>query len=99
MRLTSKQMLILNVILRGNEDGSFVDMDQLVEGLPYETTKQSLQYSIRHLANRGLAEKRGREKRRGRSRLILAPTALAYAALRGSATSNDKRWLKELAQA
>jgi hypothetical protein len=69
--LTTKQNQILAVIAAGNADGSFVDLDQLLERLPYETTKQSIHFSIRALVAREYLEKAGVEKRRGRSHMLL----------------------------
>lgn len=80
MKYTGKQMALLNLILKGNADGSFLDIDQLLEALPYETTKASLHFSIRALIKHGMVEKREREKRRLRMRCVLAPTSHAYLA-------------------
>ncbi len=76
-RLTRKQVAILDVIMRGAEDGGLIDMDTLLEKLPYETTKDSMQFSIRYLIRRGLVEKRPRELRRGRRRITYALTVEA----------------------
>lgn len=84
MNLTTKQFQILAVILKGNPDGSFVDMDQLLENLPYETTKESMQFSIRALINKNMIEKRGQESRRSKKRVVFAPTELSYKLLRGA---------------
>lgn len=78
MELTTKQMQILSVAIKGNEDGSFVDLDELLERLPYETTKQSLQFSIRALIAKKLLMKHPCETRRGRHRVILSATDLGY---------------------
>lgn len=83
MLLTTKQIQIMSIVIRMNEDGSFVDLDQLLERLPYETTKQSIQFSVRALVAKELIEKKPREKRRERSRVILAPTELGYQIVRG----------------
>lgn len=76
MELTSKQLSIMNVIVRGNEDGSVVDLDQILERLEYRTTKESLQFSLRALIAHGLIQKAGREKRRGRSRTLIRATEM-----------------------
>ena len=78
MHLTTKQLHILSTVIKGNPDGSFIDLDQLLERLPYETTKQSIQFSIRALIAKKLLMKHPREKRRGRSRVILSATDLGY---------------------
>lgn len=82
MNVTEKQMQIMSVVVKGNEDGSFIDLDQLLERIPYETTKESMQFSIRALVKNQLISKKDRESRRGRSRVILAPTELAYFVMR-----------------
>ncbi|CCG43279.1 hypothetical protein [Magnetospirillum molischianum] len=78
LMMSQKQIAIIRAIMRGNAEGDFVDLDELLKLLPYTTTKQSLQFSIRALIKHGLIEKRPREVRRGRARRVLAPTLLAY---------------------
>lgn len=82
MILTEKQLHIMSVIMKGNDDGSFVDLDQILERIPYETTKQSIQFSIRALIERQLINKKPHEKRRGRRRVVLGPTELAFFVMR-----------------
>jgi repressor of nif and glnA expression len=74
MHLTNKQIELLRVIGAGNDDGSATDLDEILAAVRYETTKQSLQFSIRALIGRGLIEKKGVEKRRGRQRQVIALT-------------------------
>ena len=78
MKNTEKQQEIMRAILRGNPDGTLLDIDQLLLLLPYETTKESLQFSLRALIRHGMVEKREREFRRSRMRCVIAPTGLAY---------------------
>jgi hypothetical protein len=78
MILTTKQTQILDAILRGNPDGSWLDLDQLLEKLPYKTTKGSMQFSIRALVKHALIDKKPLELRRGQSRVVFAPTGRAY---------------------
>jgi DNA-binding MarR family transcriptional regulator len=73
-RVTKKQMNVLTVIARGDDDGGFIDLDQLLERIDYETTKGSMHFTLRGLIRRGMVEKKGMELRRGRRRLVLAPT-------------------------
>lgn len=77
MSLTQKQNVIMKVILAGNPapDIGPVDIDQLLDRLPYNTTKASIQFSIRALIKHGLIEKGGSENRRGRRRTLLTATA------------------------
>lgn len=79
---TKKQLQIMKVIVKGNDDGSFVDMDQLLQRIPYETTKQSMQFSIRKLIQRKLITKHGLESRRGRSHVVFSPTLGGYKLIR-----------------
>lgn len=79
--LTDKQYKILSVLCDGNgqdEKGEFVpaDIDELLERLAYQTTKPSLQFSIRPLVKAKYVEK-SYEKRRGAKRVLLTPTKLA----------------------
>lgn len=80
--MTEKQIEILRRLCRGNTDGSFLDLDELRERLSYTPTKQSLQFSIRALIRHDMIEKKEREIRRGRRRVVLAPTAEAFRFLR-----------------
>ena len=78
MTLTGKQRQILDAIIMGNPDGTWLDLDQLLEVLPYKPTKQALQFSLRFLENRSLLVKKDLEFRRGQMRRIIAPTSDAY---------------------
>lgn len=69
--LTQKQIELMRCITSQPE----TDLDEILESLRYCTSKQSLQFSIRALINRGLIEKRGPSKRRGRMRQVIAATA------------------------
>jgi len=71
---SEKQKSILKVIMVGNEDGTDVDMDQLINRVNYKTTKESMQFSLRALIKRGYVEKLGCEKRRGHSRRLIRCT-------------------------
>ena len=82
--LSKKQRQILNVIITGNPDGSWFDLDQLLERLPYETSKASIQHSIRILIQKGMMERKELQRRRGSDRRLLAPTMKAYNLLRNS---------------
>jgi hypothetical protein len=79
--LTKKQRQIISVVVRANPDGSFLDINQIMAELSYHPSKESLQFSLRALINKGLIEKQ-RQRRRGYQRLIIAPTLAGYAAQR-----------------
>lgn len=53
MTLTDKQKDIIKTINLGHERGHLLDLDELLEVLPYKTTKQSMQFSIRALVKKG----------------------------------------------
>jgi repressor of nif and glnA expression len=75
MNLTSKQRSIMKVIIAANPDKTGVDIDQLLERLDYDTTKASIQFSLRALIGHGLIRKNEiRELRRDRLHTILVPT-------------------------
>lgn len=74
MHLTQKQIELLRVIGARNPDGGAVDLDQILERLTYETTKQSLQFSVRALIAHNLIQKDAPEKRRGRTRTVISLT-------------------------
>ena len=81
MTLTDKQKDIIKTINLGHERGNLLDLDELLEVLPYKTTKQSMQFSIRPLVKKGLVEK-GMCRQRGDSgyhRRTLGLTALGRA--------------------
>lgn len=75
MNLTSKQKAILALIVKGNPDGP-IDLDQLIERIPYVTSKQSMQFSVRALTSKGLIEKGPTEVRRERARRTFRVTPL-----------------------
>lgn len=82
VRLTEKQIEIIGLVMRGNDDDDFLDMDELMGRLTYECSKQAVQCSIRILEKHGVVERKGRAKRRGQSRVIIAPTLKAFELMR-----------------
>ena len=76
---TKNQESILSVILRGNDDATFVDLDQLLDRVNYKVTKQAMQHSLRSLIRRGYIEKSADTvTRRGKARRLLRPTKKAF---------------------
>lgn len=71
---------VLFLIIKGNPDGSFLDLDQILLGIPTRRSKQSMQFTIRSLIERGLIVKKAREIRRDRSRITYAATLAGYQA-------------------
>tara|TARA_B100002049_G_scaffold229299_1_gene204885 strand:+ start:4886 stop:5209 length:324 start_codon:yes stop_codon:yes gene_type:complete len=76
MRLTAKQIEILNIVSRGDGAGQWLDMGQIHERLSYECKRQALQCSIRFLVKKGLLTKLDCETRRERNRRVIAATVL-----------------------
>jgi DNA-binding PadR family transcriptional regulator len=74
MNLTAKQIELIRVISLAS-----CDLDEILERVRYQTTKQSLQFSLRALIGHGLIEKKGPEKRRGRMRQVIQITSLGSA--------------------
>jgi hypothetical protein len=80
--LTSKQRKLMTVVMKGNIDVkgdwiSWCDYQQILDRLPYETSRESLMCSIRILRNQGWIERGGKELRIGRVRQTITPTPLA----------------------
>jgi len=99
MLLTNKQREILALIIEGNEDGSAVDMDQLLERISYKPSKDALHFSIRYLSAKGMIEKSGLEKRRGRSRSTISPTAEGMLTAKGVTRLVDREKVTVVSEA
>lgn len=87
--LTSKQRALMKVIMLGNIDVKgnrigWCDYTQILERLPYTTTRESLMCSIRILVNQGWITREGKELRDGRSKQTIAPTPIALRVIAGS---------------
>jgi hypothetical protein len=96
-RLTSNQRSVLEVIIRANRDGSWVDIDQLMERVDYHVTKQALQFTLRFMIQKQLIVKgKDRVLRRGRRRVILIPTELGYAHARKRYVGEQLDGLKDI---
>lgn len=90
MRLTKKQHQIMDIVIDGNlnEEGkwdSWRDLDQIMELLPYDCTKESLHCSLRFLRKKGLIKKGDKVLRDSRWRTPVIPTREAVVMFRGSA--------------
>lgn len=90
MRVTKKQTLLITAIGKINADESFLDINQVLDSLAYETTKQSLQFSLRALIRNGFVEKRERECRRGQSRVVFSLTKEGYRIAEANAAVLDE---------
>lgn len=94
--LSDKQIALMIAVAKGDGAGDFADIDQVLERLPYKTSKQSLQFSIRSLLKRGLLERKPIEVRRGRARRPLALTPRGYSMLRDALQRRKKAQLGNL---
>lgn len=100
MKMTIKQTQIMEAVLVGNRDAhghleSWLDIDQLIERVPYEATKQAFQCSLRFLRQKGLIEAPTFEVRRGRKRTLVVPAATATAALTAPVPRTDSEAIDE----
>lgn len=91
-RLTTKQRQILNVICLGNLDKkgdriSNVDIYQLQNRIPYDSSRDSLMCSVAILEKSGWLVKAGKEYRDGRMKQTLEPTAQAIRVVRPPKTA------------
>ena len=82
-RLSKKQRQILETLCVGNRDESgatvsWLDLDQLVERVPYEVKKPAMNFSVRYLADKGMLTKGQKEIRRSKKRSVIIPTQLAF---------------------
>jgi hypothetical protein len=64
--VTSKQLAILKALVKRNDDGTPLDVYQLIERCAPGTTRGSMICSLRHLAGHKLIEESGKMKRRNR---------------------------------
>jgi DNA-binding PadR family transcriptional regulator len=88
--LTTKQIQLISVVGQRNDDGSAIDLDELLERLPYQPSKQSVQFSLRALVKRGLlAKSEATELRRGRKRRLLELTEAGKTFLGSRARSHS----------
>lgn len=80
--LTRKQSALMKVIMAGNIDAkgnriSWCDYTQILDRLPYTTTRESLMCSIRILREQNWIKAAGKEIRDGRAKQTIEPTAVA----------------------
>lgn len=76
MRLTVKQIELITVISRATQNGECLDFEQILDRINYETTKQSLVFSIRALIKHKMIIKKGFEKRNNRLIMTIEATPL-----------------------
>lgn len=84
MNLTYRMIMILEVIMKRNPDGSMVDSDQIIERVDYEVTKPAIQFTLRRMVEHGVIEKSGNDTRRGKKRVLYKATMLGREVLKKS---------------
>ena len=75
---TEKQLNILDVIRKGNPDGSHLDRVQICENVDYDVKPGSMEWSLMYLMDHKLID-RGYEKRNGKRTRIFFLTPAGYA--------------------
>lgn len=70
MKLTKKQVDIILTMSKMEQP----DLDQILESIPYETTKESFVFSMRAMINKDLIKKEGLVFRRGKQRRLISLT-------------------------
>ena len=76
MILTPKQISIINLLIASDSlrmSEEHMDLDQIIEQVPYEVTKEAIQFSLRSLVQKGMINKSPKEeriRRRGRKRVV-----------------------------
>jgi Fe2+ or Zn2+ uptake regulation protein len=82
-KLTAHQLDVLRIIIAGNPDTApdelHADLDQVLERVKRETTKSSIQFTVRALVVNQMIEKLPQVQRRGRLRVCFKATALGLA--------------------
>ena len=77
MAWTPIQIEVMDHIIKGNPDGSFLDIDQLVPLCSHKPDKPAMRSTIRFLMKYDMVT-RSYEHRRGARRLVITPTLKAY---------------------
>ncbi|SFJ51076.1 hypothetical protein SAMN03159338_1613 [Sphingomonas sp. NFR04] len=74
LMMTSKQHAVLKALVKGNPDGSLLDVHQLIEATAPGTTRGAMICTLRHLVAHGLVREDGLVLRRSRKVRTLAAT-------------------------
>lgn len=98
--LTRKQFAILNIIVEGNaeastEIGKRVDLDEIIERIPYETSKAAIQFSIRSMIENGFIFKNDAENRRGRKRVLFSATDIGRYRINPDGVNPEENFITE----
>jgi hypothetical protein len=97
--LTTKQRHVVKIVVMGNLDAagdrvSDVDVYQLQNRLPYETTRESLMCSLAILKKQGWIVNGGKENRDGRMKQTLKPTPQAIRVINPPAPVREPEYVE-----
>jgi len=81
-RMTPKQIRVLKALLKRNDDGTLLDVQQLIERCAPGTSRGAMLCSLRHLMAHQLMEEGKLDTRRGRVVRTYKLTAPGYALLK-----------------
>lgn len=103
-QLTRKQFTILDIVVQGNEAGAnpldrFVDLDQVIERIPYDTTKAAIQFSIRSMVESKFIEKHAKQKRRGANRILFSATEIGLYRMKPESFSSAPSFVSDFDEA
>lgn len=79
-KITAHQMEVLRIVIAGNVSADpglvLADLDEVLERVTKDTSKQAMQFTIRSLVHNKMIEKKDRVRRRGRLRVTFEATEL-----------------------
>jgi DNA-binding IclR family transcriptional regulator len=74
--LSALQIEVLRIVANGNEDKSFVDVQQIIERAPNKASREAFLCLLQTLIRRELVERKGKVKRGKRMHMLFAATTL-----------------------
>lgn len=80
--LTKKQIAVMKIIQAGNRDGTYVDIDQLLNRMKNKPHRNTLKQSVRYIEAKGLLERFQGVYRRNATRTVYRLTENGYRHLR-----------------
>ena len=67
--ITKNQLELLHFVIDCEAGGAMADLDQIIDKMSWEPTKESIQFTIRAMVGKSFIEKSGLQSRRGRNRV------------------------------
>lgn len=77
IRFTTKQIEILDVIKRGNKDGTPSSVYDIIENISYDCKRDAMLHSIKILVEKGFVERRDLVVRNGKAVRVFTITTRA----------------------